>query len=448
MHDIFISYAMKDKVVADALVAIFEQKGIKCWIADRDLAIGDTWAHTIENAIQESNILLLIFSSSANYSNALESEVARAVNFDIPIIVLRVDETTPTGSMKFLTHSYPYFVANPPSKEKINDLTDNILTLISKSHSKLSEENTVSSYKNTKIFGRIKDQIQKTSTYNPVNVKNFDESTREDKSNEKNDIRFTVCLPTTVPKEEWFIIELWAHLKEQYDQIIEKSKEFSQAGTFSKSMEFIGQSTRFNIYLFMDGAEIDEKKDKIMWNGSIEKADFQVKIPSSYSQNKISGKVIIESNGLRLGRIYFDREIKEGNSGIDNLPSHKKLYKKAFASYSSLDRDEVLARIQGIEKALPELEVFLDVKSLRSNENYKGRLREEISSCDVFYLFWSKNASESDCVEKEWKCALKMRGDDIIDPVPLVSPDEIIPPKELSEHKHFYDWTLAFKKDT
>jgi hypothetical protein len=61
----------------------------------------------------------------------------------------------------------------------------------------------------------------------------------------------------------------------------------------------------------------------------------------------------------------------------------------------------------------------------------------------IFYLFWSKNASKSEWVEREWKCALNHGGIDFIDPVPLVSPDEAPPPSELAE-LHFNDWVLAF----
>ena len=48
-------------------------------------------------------------------------------------------------------------------------------------------------------------------------------------------------------------------------------------------------------------------------------------------------------------------------------------------------------------------------------------------------------------MEKEWRCALKARGPEFIDPVPLCSPEEAKPPPELTG-KHFNDWTLAFMR--
>ena len=61
----------------------------------------------------------------------------------------------------------------------------------------------------------------------------------------------------------------------------------------------------------------------------------------------------------------------------------------------------------------------------------------------MFYLFWSKAASDSEWVEKEWRTALRFRGIDYIDPVPLISPKDVPPPEELGDELHFNDWVLA-----
>ena len=72
---------------------------------------------------------------------------------------------------------------------------------------------------------------------------------------------------------------------------------------------------------------------------------------------------------------------------------------KAFASYASADRDEVLHRIQGMQKMVPDLEVFLDVARLRSGTDWEAELWRVIPAQDVFYLFWSRNARQSPWVE-------------------------------------------------
>lgn len=91
---------------------------------------------------------------------------------------------------------------------------------------------------------------------------------------------------------------------------------------------------------------------------------------------------------------------------------------------------------------LPQLDLFLDVVSLRSGERWKERVHEEIASRDAFYLFWSMAASTSQWVASEWRLALETRGLDYISPVPLVSPSAVPPPQELAS-LHFNDWTLS-----
>jgi TIR domain len=96
-----------------------------------------------------------------------------------------------------------------------------------------------------------------------------------------------------------------------------------------------------------------------------------------------------------------------------------------------------------MQKAIPQLDIFLDVASLRSGQRWADQLTKEVTGRDVFYLFWSEHARASEWVEREWRLALKERGIDYIDPVPLASPEEVPPPPELAGHLHFNDWVLA-----
>ena len=55
-HDIFISYASKDKTVADAVCASLENRKIRCWIAPRDVLPGIPYGEAIINGISQSRI--------------------------------------------------------------------------------------------------------------------------------------------------------------------------------------------------------------------------------------------------------------------------------------------------------------------------------------------------------------------------------------------------------
>lgn len=65
-HDVFISYSFEDKATADAICATLENNNIRCWIAPRDIIPGTDWGASIIDAINESNVMVLVFSQNAN----------------------------------------------------------------------------------------------------------------------------------------------------------------------------------------------------------------------------------------------------------------------------------------------------------------------------------------------------------------------------------------------
>ena len=181
-----------------------------------------------------------------------------------------------------------------------------------------------------------------------------------------------------------------------------------------------------------------------MWDNQIGVADFRVHVPQTAAHGTKNGTATINANGIQISRIYFTIQVGNQIKGTAKLDIEYRKNRKAFASYASADRDYVLSCIQGMQKIAPQLEIFLDVASLRSGQYWKDELWNVIPSNDVFFLFWSVNAAKSRWVKKEWKCALKTRGLDFIDPVPLDDPEVVPPPFELSS-KHFGDWILAYR---
>lgn len=154
------------------------------------------------------------------------------------------------------------------------------------------------------------------------------------------------------------------------------------------------------------------------------------------------GTASVRSAGTEIARISFVLSVGASSGRTGRVHTSLKRHKKAFASYASEDREAVMARIQGIQKAAPALRVFVDVMNLRSGDDWERKLNEAITQSDVFYLFWCRHAKKSEWVEKEWRYAYQSRGIDFIDPVPLESPVLAPPPPELSK-KHFNEPILS-----
>ncbi len=116
-HDVFVSYSVKDKVVADAIVARLEADSIRCWVAPRDVVPGADWGESIINAIESSRIMVLIFTASANASPQIKREVERAVDKDVYTIPIRIENIEPTKSLEYFISTSQWMDAFPPPME-------------------------------------------------------------------------------------------------------------------------------------------------------------------------------------------------------------------------------------------------------------------------------------------------------------------------------------------
>jgi hypothetical protein len=100
-HDVFVSYSEADKLAADATCSTLEAAGVRCWIAPRDIPLGDEWRERIIEAIDHSTVMVLIFSKSANESSQVRREVAHAINSEVMVIPVRVGQAEPAGSLAY-----------------------------------------------------------------------------------------------------------------------------------------------------------------------------------------------------------------------------------------------------------------------------------------------------------------------------------------------------------
>ena len=117
-HDVFLSHSVKDKAVAEAIVARLESESVTCWIAPRDVVPGADWGESIINALESSRIMVLLFSQSANASSQIKREVERAVNKGVYIIPFRVEDIPPARALEYFISTSQWMDAFPPPLER------------------------------------------------------------------------------------------------------------------------------------------------------------------------------------------------------------------------------------------------------------------------------------------------------------------------------------------
>jgi hypothetical protein len=140
-HDVFVSYSNKDKPVADAVVANLESKGIRCWIAPRDVTPGTSWGEAILDAIESSQVMVVILSQNSNKSNQVVREVERAVANEVIIIPFRIENIDPSGAMAyFLSTEHWLDAITPPLEEHIEKLGNTIQLFLAEGDRSLVED--------------------------------------------------------------------------------------------------------------------------------------------------------------------------------------------------------------------------------------------------------------------------------------------------------------------
>ncbi len=130
-HDVFVSHSVKDKAVADAVVARLEAKSVTCCVAPRDVIPGADWGESIINAIESSRLMILIFSKSANESSQIKREVERAVNKEVYIIPFRIDDIPPTRSLEYFISTAQWMDAfSPPLEQHLENLAKTVTRVL------------------------------------------------------------------------------------------------------------------------------------------------------------------------------------------------------------------------------------------------------------------------------------------------------------------------------
>lgn len=118
MSEVFISYSKPDRRCAEEILARLEARGVKCWIAPRDIAPAADWASEIIDAISKARIMVLVFSSSSNASAQVRREVERAVHKQVSILPFRIEDVLPGKSLEFFLSTQHWMDALPEPREE------------------------------------------------------------------------------------------------------------------------------------------------------------------------------------------------------------------------------------------------------------------------------------------------------------------------------------------
>ncbi|HIL94559.1 MAG TPA: TIR domain-containing protein [Pseudomonadales bacterium] len=130
-HEVFVSHSSKDKTIADGVVACLEGRGLRCWVAPRDIIAGSDWGASIIDGIYGAKVMLLILSKHSNISKQVLREIERAANRGIPILPFLVDNVPLTKSLEyFLSSSHWLDAYRGDLKKHIETLANSVANIL------------------------------------------------------------------------------------------------------------------------------------------------------------------------------------------------------------------------------------------------------------------------------------------------------------------------------
>ncbi len=263
-----------------------------------------------------------------------------------------------------------------------------------------------------------------------------------------DNVHFTLTAPGMLERGAASEIQFWVHVEKQRQTVLERAREAQGPEALGMIVRSDGpfllqRGARLSVRIRVDGLKYGDDQKWVVWTGDIGSVNFVVTVPADAAEGTHVGSASIRLNGCQIAKMSFVLRVGEKRVASAVVPAEIETHRRAFASYASEDRSEVLARVQGMEAAYRGLKVFVDAIDLRSGDRWEAELPKRIADADVFYLFWCRHAEASAWVSKEWHWALQAKGLDFIDPVPLEDPRNARPPSELAA-KHFNDPLLAF----
>lgn len=261
-------------------------------------------------------------------------------------------------------------------------------------------------------------------------------------------VAFSVLSPEKVKAGEYSSIDVYMYTKSQR-RIIEKAiKSAKQAVKETEKSGFsVSRGTEVTIILTSDDVTVTDETDTRTWNGDCISFDYQFLVPEDYSRKQIAFTCQVLFGGIQITRLHFTVGLTGGTAARVPVKVKRRDCRKAFVSYSHKDEKRVLAQLRAITEVAPRMIFWLDSQSMDNGDVWRQEIRRAIRNADVFLLFWSVCAMQSDEVEKEWRYAKKKKGIRFILPVPLDPPAMCPPPEELGKVLHFNHRSLAVTED-
>ena len=123
-YDVFISHSSKDLELSEKICDYLQGQGINCWIDSRNVT--GLYARSIIEGIEQSEMMVLVYSGRANSSAHIENEIDNAFCLGKMIIPFRIEGAPYSDVLRYYLNKSHYVDGMPEPLAALEQLRDQI----------------------------------------------------------------------------------------------------------------------------------------------------------------------------------------------------------------------------------------------------------------------------------------------------------------------------------
>jgi hypothetical protein len=276
----------------------------------------------------------------------------------------------------------------------------------------------------------------------------FRAAVADDPGAEPEDVDCTVFGPAALARGDVAMIQVFAHTPDQHQEAAHMARPNDDEAQECASTALrvpIEPEADLTFELSITGLSVSDPVRRLRWTGRPSAVQFEVEVPADFPGRSMIGTIIVACGSVPVGHLKFKLRVQIDAPKEDDLDArpiaeavHR--YERAFVSYASADRSEVVRRIQALQAV--GIEVVADVLSLDPGDRWEAELYTAIDEADLFLLCWSREAERSVWVRRELERALERQDRDVLGPPeirPIILESPSPPPWPEVAHLHFDD---------
>ena len=218
----------------------------------------------------------------------------------------------------------------------------------------------------------------------------------------------SIFAPAELKRGSHMLVQVYLHLYEETEKVqalAQESQKDAKRRDFIPLQCKLRKGDKVDVLLNIYGETLlKSDKKNIVWQGSFTKCSFDYFVPKDIDVDELSCVALLTVNEIPVGEMRFVTKIVDAPRHLNTeIFSHK--YNKVFISYAHKDEARVKSFHEGLK--LAGIEHFFDRTYLKTGDVFPQVIQDYINSADLFVLFWSENAAESEYVRKERTLALK-----------------------------------------